>query len=46
VTTEKDKVKINDRGIIAIAAEMIIEPEVIEAIARAVSRKAETREQR
>ena len=34
VTTEKDKVKIDDRGIIAIAAEMIIEPGVIEAIAR------------
>ena len=38
VTTEKDKVKIDDRGIIAIAAEMIIEPGVIEAIARVVSR--------
>jgi tetraacyldisaccharide 4'-kinase len=37
VTTEKDKVKIDDRGIIAIAAEMIIEPRVIEAIARIVS---------
>jgi len=46
VTTEKDKVKIDDRGIIAIAAEMIIEPGVIEAIAKAVSRKAETRDQR
>jgi tetraacyldisaccharide 4'-kinase len=46
VTTEKDKVKIDDRGIIAIAAEMIIEPGVIEAIARVVSRKAETRDQR
>jgi tetraacyldisaccharide 4'-kinase len=38
VTTEKDKVKIDDHGIIAIAAEMIIEPAVIEAIERAVSR--------
>ncbi len=38
VTTEKDKVKIDDRGIIAIAAEMIIEPGVIEAIVRVVSR--------
>jgi tetraacyldisaccharide 4'-kinase len=38
VTTEKDKVKIDDRGIIAIAAEMIIEPGVIEAIARLGSR--------
>jgi tetraacyldisaccharide 4'-kinase len=37
VTTEKDKVKIDDRGIIAIAAEMIIEPGVIEAIVRVVS---------
>jgi len=36
VTTEKDKVKIDDRGIIAIAVEMIIEPGVIEAIAKAV----------
>jgi tetraacyldisaccharide 4'-kinase len=38
VTTEKDKVKFDDRGIIAIAAEMIIEPGVIEAIARVGSR--------
>jgi tetraacyldisaccharide 4'-kinase len=38
VTTEKDKVKIDDRGIIAIAAEMIIEPGVIEAIARVARR--------
>lgn len=38
VTTEKDKVKIDDRGIIAIAAEMIIEPGVIEVIARLGSR--------
>ncbi len=38
VTTEKDKVKIDDRGIIAIAAEMIIEPGMIEAIARLGSR--------
>ena len=34
VTTEKDAVKIEDRGIIAIAAEMIIQPEVLEAIAK------------
>jgi tetraacyldisaccharide 4'-kinase len=33
VTTEKDAVKIEDRDIIAIAAEMMIEPEVLEAIA-------------
>ena len=46
VTTEKDKVKIDDRGIIAVAAEMVIDPGVIEAIARVVSRKAETRDQR
>ncbi|MEA2414768.1 MAG: tetraacyldisaccharide 4-kinase [Thermoanaerobaculia bacterium] len=32
VTTEKDAVKINDRDIIAIAAEMIIEPEILERI--------------
>jgi len=32
VTTEKDAVKIDDRGIIAIAAEMIIEPEILEKI--------------
>jgi tetraacyldisaccharide 4'-kinase len=44
VTTEKDKVKIDDRGIIAIAAEMIIEPGVIEAIAKAVS--GESRDKR
>jgi tetraacyldisaccharide 4'-kinase len=46
LTTEKDKVKIDDRGIIAIAAEMIIEPGVIEAIERVVSRKAETGDHR
>jgi tetraacyldisaccharide 4'-kinase len=34
VTTEKDAVKIDDRDIIAIAAEMIIEPEVLDAIAK------------
>jgi tetraacyldisaccharide 4'-kinase len=34
VTTEKDAVKIDARDIIAIAAEMIIEPEVLEAIAK------------
>jgi tetraacyldisaccharide 4''-kinase len=38
VTTEKDAVKIDDRDIIAIAAEMMIEPEVLEAIAARVSR--------
>jgi tetraacyldisaccharide 4'-kinase len=32
VTTEKDAVKIDDRDIIAIAAEMIIEPEILERI--------------
>jgi len=32
VTTEKDAVKIDDRDIIAIAAEMIIEPEILEKI--------------
>jgi tetraacyldisaccharide 4'-kinase len=32
VTTEKDAVKIDDRGIIAIAAEMIIEPEILSKI--------------
>lgn len=32
VTTEKDAVKIDDRDIIAIAAEMIIEPETLERI--------------
>jgi tetraacyldisaccharide 4'-kinase len=38
VTTEKDAVKIDDRDIIAIAAEMIVEPEVLEAIAARISR--------
>ena len=38
VTTEKDAVKIDDRDIIAIAAEMIIEPAVLEAIAAKISR--------
>jgi tetraacyldisaccharide 4'-kinase len=37
VTTEKDGVKIDDRDIIAIAAEMIIEPSVLEAIAEEIS---------
>lgn len=32
VTTEKDAVKIDDRDIIAVAAEMIIEPEILEKI--------------
>jgi tetraacyldisaccharide 4'-kinase len=32
VTTEKDAVKVDDRGIIALAAEMIIEPEILERI--------------
>ena len=38
VTTEKDAVKIDDRDIIAIDAEMIIEPAVLEAIAAKISR--------
>ena len=38
VTTEKDAVKIDDRDIIPIAAEMIVEPEVLEAIAARISR--------
>jgi tetraacyldisaccharide 4'-kinase len=38
VTTEKDAVKIDDREIIAIAAEMVIAPEVLEAIAARISR--------
>lgn len=37
VTTEKDAVKIDDREMIAIAAEMIIEPAVLESIAAKVS---------
>jgi len=37
VTTEKDAVKIDDRDIIAIAAEMIVEPEILEAIAARIS---------
>jgi tetraacyldisaccharide 4'-kinase len=37
VTTEKDAVKIDDRDIIAIAAEMIIEPEILAAIAERIS---------
>jgi tetraacyldisaccharide 4'-kinase len=38
VTTEKDAVKIDDRDIIAIAAEMIVQPGVLEAIAARISR--------
>ena len=38
VTTEKDAVKLDDRDIIPIAAEMIVEPEVLEAIAARISR--------
>ncbi|MGH9420484.1 MAG: tetraacyldisaccharide 4'-kinase [Thermoanaerobaculia bacterium] len=38
VTTEKDVVKIDDRDIIAIAAEMIVQPAVLEAIAARISR--------
>ncbi len=37
VTTEKDAVKIDDRDIIAIAAEMIVDPEILAAIAERVS---------
>ncbi len=37
VTTEKDAVKIDDRDIIAIAAEMMIEPEILVAIAEKIS---------
>lgn len=37
VTTEKDAVKIDDRDIIAIAAEMIIEPEILEKISGLVN---------
>lgn len=37
VTTEKDAVKIDDRDIIPIAAEMIVEPEILEAIAERIS---------
>jgi len=37
VTTEKDAVKIDDRDIIPIVAEMIVEPEVLEAIAARIS---------
>jgi tetraacyldisaccharide 4'-kinase len=38
VTTEKDAVKIADRDIIPLAAEMVIDPDVLEAIATRVSR--------
>lgn len=37
VTTEKDAVKIDDRDIIAIAAEMVVQPDVLEAIAERIS---------
>jgi tetraacyldisaccharide 4'-kinase len=37
VTTEKDAVKIQDHDIIAVAAEMLIAPEVLEAIAKTVT---------
>jgi tetraacyldisaccharide 4'-kinase len=37
-TTEKDAVKIDDRDIIAIAAEMIIDPEILERISGLVDR--------
>ncbi|MEA2237733.1 MAG: tetraacyldisaccharide 4-kinase [Thermoanaerobaculia bacterium] len=49
VTTEKDAVKIDDRDIIAIAAEMIIEPEVLDAIAKIGGirdKRSETRDQK
>jgi tetraacyldisaccharide 4'-kinase len=49
VTTEKDAVKIDDHDIIAIAAEMIIEPDVLETIAKiggAVKQRSESRGQR
>jgi len=39
VTTEKDAVKIDDRDIIAIAAEMIIEPEILERISALVDQR-------
>jgi tetraacyldisaccharide 4'-kinase len=41
VTTEKDAVKIDDRDIIAIAAEMIVQPDVLEAIAERISRSVD-----
>jgi tetraacyldisaccharide 4'-kinase len=37
VTTEKDAVKIDDRDIIAVAAEMIVEPAILEGIAAKIS---------
>lgn len=37
VTTEKDAGKIDDRDIMAIAAEMIVQPDVLEAIAERIS---------
>ena len=39
VTTEKDAVKIDDRDIIAVAAEMIIEPEILERISALVDQR-------
>jgi tetraacyldisaccharide 4'-kinase len=39
VTTEKDAVKVDDRDIIAIAAEMIIEPEILSRISRLVDQE-------
>lgn len=39
VTTEKDVVKIDDRDIIVIAAEMIIEPEILERISGLVDQR-------
>jgi len=39
VTTEKDAVKIDDRDIIAIAAEMIIEPEILSRISGLVDQE-------
>jgi len=39
VTTEKDAVKIDDRDIIAIGAEMIIEPEILEKISALVDQR-------
>jgi tetraacyldisaccharide 4'-kinase len=49
VTTEKDAVKFDAHGIIAIAAEMIIEPEVLATIAKigeAENQRLETRDKR
>jgi tetraacyldisaccharide-1-P 4'-kinase len=38
VTTEKDAVKIGDRGIIAVAARFVIDPAVLEAIEARIRR--------